>query len=385
EKLNAIAEAIADFFKSLWDEIANFFGGSKASAREIEGDPYEINLANASSHDDDRHNGNRDDDDDDDDKEDNNDDDRDDKGSKNRKSEKYYGDGRGPKDWDDFYEWDDDHPFNEKPDYVKKPIRKAKYQYDEAGNRIEQNEDGKITKYRYNELNELVETGDKKYYYDANGNLVEKETREGTIKYDYATDNRLKGVYYPDGSQVEYEYDALRRKSSRTQGYYHLSRKGNGWGWSNREDWDDWKDWDEWDDWGKWYDGEKNSLKKWKGKPFYEETTQYLYDGLNVLKEYGEHGQPLAQYYQGSDHTIARKMFGYHGRKQEGYEGNVQSKGGLLYYHEDALGNILDVTDRSGEKRASYSYDAFGNLFSHMAAPYNAVGFTGKSYDAKAG
>ncbi|WP_180956639.1 RHS repeat-associated core domain-containing protein, partial [Bacillus canaveralius] len=40
---------------------------------------------------------------------------------------------------------------------------------------------------------------------------------------------------------------------------------------------------------------------------------------------------------------------------------------------------------RSGEKRASYSYDAFGNLFSHMAAPYNAVGFTGKSYDAKAG
>ncbi|WP_180955625.1 RHS repeat domain-containing protein, partial [Bacillus sp. V33-4] len=271
---------------------------------------------------------------------------------------------------------------NEKPDYVKKSIRKAKYQYDEAGNRIEQNEDGKITKYRYNELNELVEAGDKKYFYDANGNLVEKETREGTIKYDYTTDNRLKGVYYPDGSQVEYEYDALRRKASRTQGYYHLSKKGNGWSWGNR---DDWKDWDEWDDWGKWYNGDKNSLKKWKGKPLYEETTQYLYDGLDVFKEYGEHGQPLAQYYQGADHTIARKTFGYHGRKQEEYEGNVQSKGGLLYYHEDALGNILDVTDRSGEKRGSYSYDAFGNLFSHMAAPYNAVGFTGKSYDAKAG
>ncbi|PLR83878.1 RHS repeat domain-containing protein [Bacillus sp. V33-4] len=62
-----------------------------------------------------------------------------------------------------------------------------------------------------------------------------------------------------------------------------------------------------------------------------------------------------------------------------------RTRGGLLYYHEDAIGNILDVTDRRGEKRASYSYDAFGNLFSHMAAPYNAVGFTGKSYDAKAG
>ncbi|PLR75177.1 hypothetical protein CU633_22520 [Bacillus sp. V3-13] len=60
--------------------------------------------------------------------------------------------------------------------------------------------------------------GDKKYFYDANGNLVEKETREGMIKYNYTTDNRLKGVYYPDGSLVEYEYDALRRKASRHQG-----------------------------------------------------------------------------------------------------------------------------------------------------------------------
>jgi RHS repeat-associated protein len=31
-----------------------------------------------------------------------------------------------------------------------------------------------------------------------------------------------------------------------------------------------------------------------------------------------------------------------------------------------------------------YRYDVFGNLFTQMAAPYNNVGFTGKTYDAKA-
>ncbi|WP_180955661.1 MULTISPECIES: hypothetical protein [Bacillus] len=75
-------------------------------------------------------------------------------------------------------------------------------------------------------MNELVQAGEKSYYYDANGNLVEKETKEGTIKYEYTTDNRLKGVYYPDGSLVEYEYDALRRKASRHQAYYDYSHPG---------------------------------------------------------------------------------------------------------------------------------------------------------------
>jgi RHS repeat-associated protein len=105
---------------------------------------------------------------------------------------------------------------------------------------------------------------------------------------------------------------------------------------------------------------------------------------MNVFKEYGENGQALAQYYMGSHQVIARKMFGYHGRKEDGYEGNIRTRGGILNYHEDGLGNIMDVTDRIGEPIMKYRYDAFGNLFTQMAAPYNSVGFTGKSYDAKA-
>ena len=41
------------------------------------------------------------------------------------------------------------------------------------------------------------------------GNLLEKTTKKDTVQYDYTTDNRLKG-----GSSVEYEYDAMRRKTT---------------------------------------------------------------------------------------------------------------------------------------------------------------------------
>jgi RHS repeat-associated protein len=112
--------------------------------------------------------------------------------------------------------------------------------------------------------------------------------------------------------------------------------------------------------------------------------TLYLYDGLNVMKEYGENGQPLAQYYEANGDVVARQMFGLHGRKSDEYQGNIQTRGGLMYYMKDALGNVMDIADRIGDTIMKYRYDAFGNLFTQMEAPYNSTGFTGKSYDAKA-
>ncbi|MGJ7923230.1 hypothetical protein [Neobacillus sp. LXY-4] len=54
----------------------------------------------------------------------------------------------------------------------------------------------------------MTRAGDSGYIYDANGNLVEKNSKQGTVKYKYTEDNRLKGVYYSDGQEVEYDYDA---------------------------------------------------------------------------------------------------------------------------------------------------------------------------------
>jgi hypothetical protein len=81
------------------------------------------------------------------------------------------------------------------------------------------------------------------------------------------------------------------------------------------------------------------------------EKTNYLYDGMNVFKEYGENGDPLAQYYTGADgETIARQMFGLHDRKEYSYEGNIRTRGGLMYYEYDGLGNVMDITDRTGSQ-----------------------------------
>ena len=269
--------------------------------------------------------------------------------------------------------------------------------------------DGKITDYLYDKVNHLLQAGDDSFTYDNNGNLIEKTTKDGTVNYEYSTDNRLLGVYYPDETKVEFIYDAFRRKISREETFYDLKdfeNKGNGKGNeksnsnSNGNSNGNANSNDNGKGSGKTSgingkanainrgDGEKTGLIRQMENPYADllktETTNFLYDGMNVLNEYGEKGEPLAQYYTANGQVLAKQMFGFHGRKQEGYEGNIRTRGGLMYYQQDALGNVMDVTDHIGDTVMKYRYDAFGNLFTQMAAPYNTVGFTGKSYDAKA-
>jgi RHS repeat-associated protein len=195
----------------------------------------------------------------------------------------------------------------------------------------------------------------------------------------------LQGVYYTDGTSVEYQYDAFRRKVARTQTYYDMDKVGKGLGVGQG------KGRDQSQGRGHSDKGIQNAMNRGDGEKkglidqlLSTETTQYLYDGMNVFKECGENTQPLAQYYYADGQVLAKKMFGLHGRKSDSYLGNLQTKGGLLYYQQDALGNVMDVTDRTGDIIQSYRYDVFGNLFTQMAAPYNTIGFTGKTYDAKA-
>jgi hypothetical protein len=44
----------------------------------------------------------------------------------------------------------------------------------------------------------------------------------------YTADNMLQGAYYSDGTGVEYQYDAFRRKVARTQTYYDMDKIGKG-------------------------------------------------------------------------------------------------------------------------------------------------------------
>ena len=115
------------------------------------------------------------------------------------------------------------------------------------------------------------------------------------------------------------------------------------------------------------------------------EETNYLYDGLNIIKEYTGNGSPLAEYHMGEDQVIARNMFGQKDRKDQGRYGNLRTRGGLLYYHYDALGSVSDLTDHLGENTVKYRWDAFGGMFAGTLAPYSFKGITGKDHDPKSG
>jgi hypothetical protein len=114
----------------------------------------------------------------------------------------------------------------------------------------------------------------------------------------------LQGVYYTDGTSVEYQYDAFRRKAARTQTYYDMDKVGKGIGVGEG------KGRGQSQGRGNSDKGIQNALNRGNGEKkglidqlLSTETTQYFYDGMNVFKEYGENAQPLAQYYY-ADGTV---------------------------------------------------------------------------------
>jgi YD repeat-containing protein len=65
------------------------------------------------------------------------------------------------------------------------------YTYDPAGNRIKTVEDDRIITSRYNEANQLLQSGNTSYSYDDNGNRISRTTEEGSSFYHYSADNFL--------------------------------------------------------------------------------------------------------------------------------------------------------------------------------------------------
>ena len=234
----------------------------------------------------------------------------------------------------------------ELPAYLIEPRAEVSYAYDEMGNRIKMIADKEITEYRYNEAEQLIAAGDTEYEYYENGNLITQYTPDETTEYYYDSAGRLRDVEFDDETWLSYRYDGFGRKVSRSEEYRHP-------------------------------EDTENKLRT--------ESANYLFDGDKVLKEYTGEGGPLAEYYTGNDQVIARKMFGFHGRKEPGRYGNLQTRGGLMYYHYDALGNVTDQTDHLGDNIAKYRFDAFGGMFAGVLAPYSFQGITGKEYDPKSG
>ncbi len=232
------------------------------------------------------------------------------------------------------------------------------------------------------------------YTYEEAGNLTSKTDETGTVQYEYSPAGKMSRVAYEDGTDVRFEYDGLGRKVRRLETYWQEKEQGkgpsetgleHGQGFTQGQRNGVGKD--------KTANGNGNGNGKGNGKgqgqaenplKLREEDTAYLYDGLLVFQEFTGEGSPLGEYLRGNDQVASRKTFGFHGRKDEGREGNVRTRGGLMYYGYDGLGSVTDLTDRTGDVAMQYRYDAFGGLFTGITSPYNTVGYTGKSYDPKA-
>jgi RHS repeat-associated protein len=82
------------------------------------------------------------------------------------------------------------------------------YDYDAAGNRIQVDDNGVLTSYVTNNLNEYTAVGDTTYIYDADGNMTSQTDGGVTTHYTYDVENRLVAVTTPLDSWT-YRYDAF--------------------------------------------------------------------------------------------------------------------------------------------------------------------------------
>ncbi|MCA9260624.1 MAG: PD40 domain-containing protein, partial [Planctomycetales bacterium] len=93
--------------------------------------------------------------------------------------------------------------------------RVIQYQYDAVGNRISVIDDGVVTTYETNNVNEYTRVGDARFTYDADGNRISKTNASGTTISSFDSDNLLTSVAGA-GVSASFVYNALNQKVSST-------------------------------------------------------------------------------------------------------------------------------------------------------------------------
>ena len=169
------------------------------------------------------------------------------------------------------------------------------------------------------------------YTYDAvgnrqtSGNQQFPQTNEA-VAYSYDDENRLTGVQITQGSNINqyaFAYDPFGRRISKCKVINNTC----------------------------------------------SETTNYVYDGQNIIMEYDQSGNVTAKYTHGPniDDPLA-----------------VQQGTNTYYYHADGLGSITALSNTSGNVVQTYSYDSFGNITAtgNISQPFT---YTGREYDSETG
>ncbi len=187
------------------------------------------------------------------------------------------------------------------------------YSYDNVGNR--ETVDSII--YNENNVNQYTNVGGTNFTYDANANL----TFDGNNTYTYDETNRLLTMVI-GLSSASYAYDAFNRR---------IRKIVNG------------------------------------------TTTWFVYDGDEVIAEYGNTGSLISEYVMGSRIDEVLTM----------------ERNGTYFYHYDGLGSVRYITDGSGNIVEKYDYSPYGNptildtsnTTLNTSAIDNPYMFTGRRWD----
>ncbi|MFZ0817299.1 MAG: RHS repeat-associated core domain-containing protein, partial [Candidatus Sulfotelmatobacter sp.] len=152
--------------------------------------------------------------------------------------------------------------------------------------------------------------------YDANGNTLSDPSGKS---YSWDFENRLVSAVVPGSGTVTFKYDPFGRRIQKAS---------------------------------------------WLG------TTNYLYEGRNLLEELDASGNALARYTQspGLDQPLAE------------LRSTVTS-----YYEQDGLGSVSALSNSAGALANTYTYDSFGKLAASTGTLANPFQFTGREFDPETG
>ena len=173
-----------------------------------------------------------------------------------------------------------------------------------------------IPSYQYNASNELTSSSSGGYSYDNNGNTM---TDASGKSYAWDFENRLVSTVVPGTGTVAFKYDPFGRRIQ-------------------------------------------------KSSPL--GTTNYLYDGPNLIEEVDNSRNIVARYTQGIgvDQPLAESR-------------SAPSS----YYEADGLGSVSSLSNEMGALVNTYVYDSFGRQTTSTYTLTNPLHYTGREFDSETG
>lgn len=263
----------------------------------------------------------------------------------------------------------------------------ANYSYDPVGNRKTALEDGLSTSYSYNNLNQLTKTqaaGSKLIQVKGNVqdvnpvSVVVNGMNAQVANNQFVVDNlplasglnTIKAIATDSAGNSNSHQISVTYNSSASSTTYTYDKNGN---LTQRQAGSSTENFS--------YDGE-NRLKTYTSP---SQSASYIYNGRGQRLARTVNGITTRYYYDGDEiileKTGSNSIYYLHGPRVD--ELIVDSRG--YCYQADGLGSVVNLTDNSGAKTASYDYKAFGSIRNQSGSVPNPWLFTGRQFDFESG